>query len=98
MYGVSPEGGKAYSYVYGGEVIELVDNFKYLGLLFATISETSNKIVPYLSIMQYRLQQGKRLIAAWKRRCVLCHQLPPRVAASLFQTCVMPALEYGVGL
>ena len=47
----------------GGEVIELVDNFKYLGLLFATVSETSYKKVPYLSIMQHRLQQGKRLIA-----------------------------------
>ena len=75
--------------MYDGATLEVVDEFKYLGVMF----HSSN----IHAALEHRIIQGKRLVAAWMRRCqVWCFK--PDVAVSQFKTCVMPALEYGVGL
>ena len=56
-------------FTYGGEMIEVVKEFKYLGLMFD--SNGGSRSAPHTVIMKNRLQQAKRLIAAWKRRCVM---------------------------
>ena len=48
-------------------------------------------------MIEHRLQQGKRAFALWKRRCMIW-MLNGRMAERLFKICVLPALEYGIGL
>ena len=75
---------------YNGEPLEVVDEFKYLGVYFhARTKETC--------CVAHRLSQARRLVAAWMRRCqIWCFK--PDVVINQFKTCVMPALEYGVGV
>ena len=79
------------TFFYDGIQLELVESFKYLGVVFhATLKY-------YKASIEYRLDQGKRLVAMWIRRCkVWCFR--PDVVINQFNTCVLPALEYGVGL
>ena len=77
-------------FTYNGTVLEIVDEFKYLDVLFHTH-------IRHTAALEHRLTQSKRLVAMWMRRCqVWCFK--PHVAISMFKTSVMPALEYGVGL
>ena len=73
---------------YGKEALRVVESFKYLGLVF----HESGK---YIEMIEYRISQGKRVLAAWRRR-VKVWMLNGFAAERLFKTCVMPALEYGV--
>ena len=77
-------------FLYNNEVVEVVEEFKYLGVYFhARNKETC--------CIQHRLAQAKRLVAAWMRRCQMwCFK--PDVVVRQFNTCVLPALEYGIGV
>ena len=77
-------------FLYNNEVVEVVEEFKYLGVYFhARNKETC--------CIQHRLAQAKRLVAAWMRRCQMwCFK--PDVVVRRFNTCVLPALEYGIGV
>ena len=73
---------------YGVEAIRVVESFKYLGLVFHESGR-------YKEMVEHRLLQGKRVLAAWLRR-VKVWILNGFVAERLFKSCVLPALEYGV--
>ena len=75
-------------FVYDGQPIELVHEFKYLGLLF---HESGRKRF----MIEHRLLQARRGLAMWRRRCSIW-MLNGRVAERLFKMCVL--LEYGVAL
>jgi len=78
------------SLFYNGVKLEVVEEFKYLGIMFHANTR-------YKAAVEHRLLQGKRLVAAWMRRCnIWCFK--PDVVVSQFKTFVLPALEYGVGL
>ena len=51
----------------------------------------------YESIVKHRIAQGKFKLAEWMRRSKVW-MLKPDVIMMLFNTCVMPTFEYGVGL
>lgn len=77
-------------FTYNSVRLEVVEEFKYLGVYFhARIKETC--------CIQHRLAQAKRLVAAWMRRCeIWCFK--PETVINQFKTCVLPALEYGIGV
>jgi hypothetical protein len=77
-------------FTYDKQIIEIVNEFKYLGIMFHAIRRHAITI-------EHRVAQGKRLIAIWMRRCNVW-LINPAMAEQLFKTCVMPALEYGIGL
>ena len=66
----------------------MVESFKYLGLVFHESGR-------YTEMVEHRLLQGKRVLAAWLRR-VKVWILNGFVAERLVKSCVLPALEYGV--
>lgn len=80
---------------YDGIELEIVHEFKYLGVLFSVNNTHGNS--RYSASVDHRLKQAKRLVAAWMRRCEIW-QFKPDFVVNQFNTCVMPALEYGVGL
>ena len=83
--------------------------FKYLGLLYHEVVEylhkPNNTHYPwpdgvslgrkYTCCIDHRIKQAKARLACWMRRCKVW-LLPVDVAATMFSTCVMPALEYSV--
>ena len=81
------------SLTYDGVELEVVNDFKYLGDLFSVHNTRGNN--RYLASIDNRLRQAKRLVAAWMRRCEIL-LFKPDVIINQFNTCVMPALEYGV--
>jgi hypothetical protein len=78
-------------FTYNGVPLEVVHEFKYLGVMF------SSRRTKYNVCIEHRLAQSKRLVAAWMRRCHVW-SFKPDTVISQFKTCIMPALEYGVGL
>ena len=82
-----------FTYNINGIALEAVNTFKYLGVMF---SNACSKL-RYTTAIEHRLMQSKRLVAAWMRRCAIW-MFKPDVVVHQFKTCVMPALEYGVGL
>jgi hypothetical protein len=76
--------------LYNGAKLEIVEEFKYLGVMFHATQRCS-------AARQYRLQQGKRLVAAWLRTCDFW-LFRPDMVINQFKTCVLPAMEYGVCL
>ena len=81
--------------MYDGIELGIVRDFKYLGVLFSIHNTRGNS--RYGASVEHRLKQAKRLVAAWMRRCEIWH-FKPDIVINQFNTCVMPALEYGVGL
>jgi hypothetical protein len=80
-------------FIYNGAALGHVMCFKYLGVMFSNTCVHAH----YKLAIEHRLLQSKRLVAAWMRRCyVWCFNTSTVV--SQFKTCIMPALEYGVGL
>ena len=77
-------------FTFDDRVIAVGSDFKYLGLIFHESRRQSATI-------EHRVSQGKRLIAAWMRRCDVW-MMKPDMGIQLFKTCVMPALECGLGL
>ena len=77
-------------FTFDDRVIAVESEFKYLGLIFHESRRQS-------AMIEHRVSQGKRLIAAWMRRCDVW-MMKPEMGIQLFKTCVMPALEYGLGL
>jgi hypothetical protein len=73
--------------------IERVTSFKYLGVYVCE----GFGLRKYRECVKYRLEQAKRALAIWRRRCHLWF-LDPLIAVRLFRTCVAPVLEYGIGL
>ena len=68
----------------------IVEEFKYLGITFHSTDH-------YSVTIQHRLTQGKRLLACWMRRCNVW-MFKPDMVIHQFTTCVLPAIEYGVGV
>ena len=77
-------------FTYNNEEVEVVDEFKYLGVIFHFTGS-------YLHALNYRLAQAKRSFAIWWRKCH-AWKFSPDIALLLFKIYVVPALEYGVGL
>ena len=77
-------------FTYDGQQRVKLDDFKYLGVMFHATRRRAATI-------EHRVSQGKRLLAAWVRRCQMW-SMKPAMASQMFRTCVMPALEYSVGL
>ena len=80
----------SFEFKYDNQLIEVVEEFKYLGVVFSTDHN-------YECSISYRLVQGKRLVAAWMRRCKTW-MFPAHMVVNQFFTCIVPALEYGIGL
>ena len=80
-------------FTYDGVELEIVSEFKYLGVLFSIHNTRGNS--RYCASVDHRLKQAKRLVAAWMRRCEIWN-FKPDFVINQFNTCVMPALEYGV--
>ena len=101
----------SYSFTYNSQQVDIVSEFKYLGLIFSEKveqlrkpSHTNNpwprdvKVARKYSICIYhRIKQGRAALAVWMRR-VRVWSLPIDVAVNMFRTCVMPSVEYGCGL
>jgi len=51
----------------------------------------------YEPALSFRVKQGKSRVAQWLRRCHVW-MFPPDLMVTLFKTCVMSAMENGVGL
>ena len=82
-------------FTYDGVELEIVSEFKYLGVLFSIHNAHGNN--RYSASIEHRLKQAKRLVATWMRRCEIWN-FKPDVVINQFNTCIMPALDYGVGL
>ena len=87
---VNPPREGQHHFAYDGQRLEIILTFKYLGLL---LDDKGN----YATTAKHRLTQGKRLVAAWLRRSEIW-SMDPATMVTQFQTCVMPALEYGVSI
>ena len=77
-------------FMYDGVPLKIVDEFKYLGVMFHATDK-------YRACIEHRLQQGKRLLACWMMRCKVW-SFRPELVINQFNTCVLPAIEYGVGV
>ena len=78
---------KEYVLFYEGKKLAVKAEFKYLGLMFHESRRNGGMI-------EHRLRQARKLIAAWKRRCKIW-LFKPKEIVNQFMTCVLPALEYG---
>ena len=77
-------------FTYDGAELEIVSDFKYLGVLFSIHNTRGNN--RYCATVEHRLKQAKRLVAAWMRRCEIWN-FKPDFVINQFNTCVMPALS-----
>ena len=77
-------------FTYDKVLLKVVNKFKYLGVML----HNSDK---YNTCIEHRLQQCRRLVAVWLRRSKIW-SLCPNMVVNQFNTCVLPALEYGVGV
>ena len=99
------------TFLYNGEVVEIVSEFKYLGIVFyeciTSLRRPTRVAAPwpvsitvcrkYTCAIEHRLKSGKAVLAKWMRRCKVW-KFDIKTCLNLFYTCVMPAFEYGVGL
>ena len=78
--------------VYYNQVpLRIVEEFKYLGIMFHSTQKT------YQTMIQYRLQQAKKMVGVWMRTCEFW-LFPVDVVINQFMTCILPVMEYGVGI
>ena len=95
---------KSHSFIYNGNHVDIVSQFKYLGTIFhEDVLCTSMKVNSiaqcklYDAAIQFRVSQGRKCLATWLRRCKTW-MLNTDLVLTLFKTGAMPALEYGAGL
>ena len=74
-------------WTYDNHKLKVVSEFKYLGLMFHESRRAG-------AMIEHRLKQAKRLVAAWKRRCRIWLCKPTEIVTQ-FMTCSLPALDYG---
>ena len=92
------------SFAYNGKLVDIVSQFKYLGIIFhedvmCTYHRVNNIIQCklYDAAIKFRVSQGRKCLATWLRRCNTW-MLNTDLMLTLFKTGAMPALEYGVGM
>jgi hypothetical protein len=83
-------------FYYDSRSLQVVDKFKYLGVLFHENAGTQQG-QQYKTCVEYRLKQATCLVASWLRKSEFW-LFRPDVVINQFNTCILPALEYGVGL
>ncbi len=74
---------------YNNETVEVVENYKYVGMLF---SSKSGILQDHL---QYTEQCANKAIFALKKKLKPLKQTPPLITIKLFDSLVHPILEYG---
>lgn len=92
------------AFTYNGATVEIVNKFKYLGVMFhenvectCTASTVAGmRVRKYSSAIAHRIQAGRGCLARWMRQC-RTWIFQPNLVINLFKTWVMPAFEYGVG-
>ena len=99
------------AFTYNGKPIDIVREFKYLGLMFNEHIEhlrkptNTNNPWPrdikvarkYDCFINHRIKQARAALAIWMRRSRVW-MFPVDVSVNMYRTCVMPALEYGAGV
>ena len=64
----------SFKFLYNNQPIEIIKEFKYLGVMLHAERKYSRSI-------EHRLQQSKLLVAAWMRRCEIWRFKPDIVSA-----------------
>ena len=77
-------------FTYDSKMVEVVEEFKYLGIQIHSSKR-------YQASIDYRIKQGRRLQTPRTRRCQIW-RFKPDIVMKQFKTCVLPAMEYGVGI
>jgi hypothetical protein len=74
-------------FVFGGDVIESVQTFKYLGILLETIPNLD-------SVMEHLAATSRRSLFALNRRCAKLHIMDVKLRCDLFNTLVHSTTSY----
>ena len=77
------------NFIYKGQSIEKVETYKYLGHIINTHKSTHNKMPEHLMT-----QAQKALFALHHRTKPSFGYIPPSLAIKMFQTYILPILEY----
>ena len=84
---------KPAAFTFNGSVVECVNSYKYLGVYVGD----GAGIAKFGECVQHRLTQARRVAALWRRRCKVW-MFDARIAVRLFRACVMPVLDYAIGV
>ena len=82
-----------YSFMYNNKCLDIVDNYKYLGLMFKSVSRCDSNI--FSDAFDYIQNQGRKASFKVLKDSKKIGILPPKVAFKLFDALILPILEYG---
>ncbi len=74
---------------YNNKTVEVIENYKYVGMLFSSKSGIQQDHLPYTE------QCANKAIFTLKKKLKLLKQTPPPITIKLFDSLVCPILEYG---
>jgi hypothetical protein len=81
------------SFTFNGKTLDVVDKYKYLGNLFNSVIKPFGN--PFREMSTYLADKALRASFATLKRSSSVGFLPPKVSFHLFDSCVLPILEYG---
>lgn len=80
------------NFIYNNEVVEIVECYKYLGVLFNRVKDTRGNIFKDMS--QYIADKALKSCFACIRKCSKIGSVTPNIFFKLFDSYVRPILEY----
>jgi hypothetical protein len=80
-------------FLYNGNILETVNIYKYLGIVYKATTKCSGNI--FIDGYKYTSNQARKAMFKLLKDTRQLGMLPPNVAFHLFDSLVMPILEYG---
>jgi hypothetical protein len=82
-----------HKFIYNGKILAIVNNYKYLGVMYKATTRCSSNI--FTDSYTYTSNQARKAMFKILKDTKDIGMLPPNVAFYLFDSLVMPILEYG---
>ena len=73
--------------------IETCENYKYLGIVFNSVCRVNGNI--FRDMAEYTSKKAMKTVFAVLKKCKSLGRLTPKIALNMFDTFVLPVLEYG---
>ena len=80
-------------FTFNEEEIEICDAYKYLGVIFNPIQRVGGNM--FRDMIDETAKKGLRALFGVMRKCKSVGRLSPKISMNLFDTFVLPVLEYG---
>jgi hypothetical protein len=78
---------------FNGRVLEITESYKYLGVIFNSVLQSRTNI--FRDMATYTADKALKASFAVLKKYASLGRVPPKIGFQLFDSCVLPVLQYG---